>query len=166
MEEFQYKFYLDEGIYNFRNGNYKTGIDLINKSIELNPDFSVSYFYRGACYQALECNDKAILDYTKTIELDNKMIDAYYNRAKIVLSTKNIDELQIQNAISDLNYTLEIDPLFQDSLFALGAAYKKLEQYEKAIEILQKLVEINPEHIYGKALLKLIFSKYMKNKCL
>ncbi|MBQ7409619.1 MAG: hypothetical protein IJV03_03570, partial [Alphaproteobacteria bacterium] len=72
------------------------------KSIEMKNDFAVSYFYRGACYHSLEEYDEAMMDYTKAISLDNKMTDAYYNRAKIILTRKDIDNPKIENAIKDL----------------------------------------------------------------
>ena len=158
-----YKTYLDEGISDINNGSYSQAIEKIDKSIELKNDWEISYFYRAAANQALQRYDEAMLDYTKAIQLNNKMTDAYYNRANIILSRKDIENPNITNAIEDLEKALELDEKFVDALFAMAAAYKKLGQYHKALEYLEKLLEIEPDAIYAKAFKKLILEKYIVN---
>lgn len=156
-----YKYYLDKGIFNFQTGNFQSAIEDFTESLKLNKDFGITYFYRGAAYHSLEEYDEAMLDYTKAISLDDKMTDAYYNRAKIILSRKDIENPDIQKAVKDLEKALELDGNFADALYAMAAAYKKLEDYHKALEYLEKLLRVSPEHIYGKALKKLILQKYI-----
>ena len=76
-EKFQYKFYLDEAIDDFYKGKFDDAILKLDKSIQIKNDFEVSYFYRAACYQAREKWDMAMLDYTKAMQLNSKMTDAY-----------------------------------------------------------------------------------------
>ena len=156
-----YKFYLDNGVVDFRRGKFESAIEHITKSIEMKNDFAVAYFYRGACYHSLEEYDEAMMDYTKAISLDPNMTDAYYNRAKIILTRKDIDNPKFGNAIKDLEKAIELDPQFQDALYAMAAAYKKIEDYHKALEYLEKLLQVEPQHIYGRALKKLILQKYI-----
>ncbi len=156
-----YKFYLDNGIVDFGRGKFESAIEYITKSIEMKDDFSVAYFYRGACYHSLEEYDEAMMDYSKAIKLDPKMTDAYYNRAKIILTRKDIQAPKIENAIKDLEKAIELDPNFQDALYAIAAAYKKLGDYHKTLEYIEKLLQVEPDHIYGKALKKLILQKYI-----
>ena len=84
-----YKTYLDNGIYNIHDGKFFDAVENITKSISLKNDWEISYFYRAVAYQALEKFNEAILDYTKAIQINEKMTDAYYNRAKILLSRKD-----------------------------------------------------------------------------
>lgn len=156
-----YKVHLDEGIADFYNGNFQSAVEKFDKAIYADNSISISYFYRGASYQALENYDEAILDYTKAISLDSKMTDAYYNRAKILLSRKDIENPDIKRAISDLEIALELDNKFVDALYAMAAAYKKIGEYHKALEYLEKLLQISPEHVYARALKKLILQKYI-----
>lgn len=156
-----YKYYLDNGIYNFQDGKYEDAIENINKSLGLKNDWAIPYFYRGAVYDAMEKYDEAMLDYTKALSIDDKMTDAYYNRAKIILSRKDIENPNIQNAINDLEKALELDEKFVDALFAMAAAYKKLGDYHKALSYLEKLLEIEPDAVHAKALKKLILQKYI-----
>lgn len=161
MEKFQYKYYLDEGIYDFQDGKYEDAIEKINKSIKIKDDFEISYFYRAACYQALEKWDEAMLDYTRAIQLNDKLTDAYYNRARIILSRKDIENPKIENAVSDLEIALKLDDKFIDALYAMAAAKKKQGKYEEALTFLNRLLEICPDAINAKALKKLIETKYL-----
>ena len=90
-----YKEYLDNGIYDFQCGKYQDAIEKFNQSLELKKDWEIPYFYRGAANQALENFDEAILDYTKALEYNDRMTDAYYNRAKILLSRKDIELIRL-----------------------------------------------------------------------
>lgn len=156
-----YKYYLDNGIFDIQNGRFQQGIENINKSLELKSDWEIPYFYRAVAYQALENFDEAILDYTKTIQLNEKMTDAYYNRAKILLSRKDIENPDICRAVSDLEKALELDPNFLEALYAMAAAQKKLENYNDALVYLDRLLELEPEAVHARALKKLLLTKYL-----
>ncbi len=163
-EKIQYKYYLDEGIALINEGKFEEAIEKINKSIEIKRDFEISYFYRAVAYQYLERWDEAMLDYTEAIKLNDKMTDAYYNRARIILTRKDIKNPKIENAISDLEIALKLDSKFIDALYAMAAAKKKVGEYEDAIKYLDELIEIEPDAINAKALKKLILTKYLKKE--
>lgn len=156
-----YKYYLDNGIFDIQNGRFQSGIDNINKSLELKSDWEIPYFYRAVAYQALEDFDEAILDYTKALQLNDKMTDAYYNRAKILLSRKDIENPDINRAAADLEKALELDSNFVEALYAMAAAQKKLENYSTALSYLDRLLEIEPEAVHARALKKLLLTKYV-----
>lgn len=156
-----YKDFLDNGIYDFQCGKYQDALEKITQSIELKNDWEISYFYRAATNQALENYDEAILDYTKALELNEKMTDAYYNRAKILLSRKDIENPDINRAIKDLEKALELDPNFADAMYALAAAQKKIGNYQESLKNLDKVIELKPDFVYARALKKLIENKYI-----
>ncbi len=156
-----YKELLDSGIDDIRNGKFEDAIEKITQAIELKRDWEIPFFYRAVAYQALERFDEALLDYTKSIQLYPKMTDAYYNRAYINLTRKDIPNPDIEKAVADLEKALELDPNFIDALFAMAAAQKKLENYHAALEYLEKLLQLVPDAINAKALKKLILQKYI-----
>lgn len=156
-----YKKYTDDGIELVYKGEFEKAIENFTKSIELKNDWEIPYFYRAVSYQALEEFDNAMIDYSKALSINDRMTDAYYNKAKITLSRKDIPNPNINKAIEDLNKALELDEKFVDALFAMAAAYKKLEDYHKSLEYLEKLLEIEPQAVHAKALKKLILTKYM-----
>ena len=98
------------------------------------------YFFRGAAYQALEDFDEAMMDYTKALSIDDKMTDAYYNRAKIILSRKDIDNLNIEKAVKRLRKALELDCKFLWKHCMRWLLHrKKVGKYHKALEYLERL---------------------------
>ena len=157
-----YKYYLDNGIFDIQNGRFQNGIENINKSLELKNDWEIPYFYRAVAFQALENFDEAILDYTKALQLNEKMIDAYYNRAKILMSRKDIENPDLTRAINDLEKALEFDPNFVEALYAMAAAQKKIGDFTNALAYLDRLLEIEPEAVHARALKKLLLTKYVK----
>lgn len=157
-----YKEYIDEGIYNIQIGNFELAIEKITKSIDLKNDWEISYFYRGVANQALEYYDDAMLDYTKAIQINEKMTDAYYNRARIILTRRDIENPNYHNAVSDLEKALEQDEKFIDALYAMAVAHKNLGDYQESLIYLDKLLEIEPQAINAKALKALLIRKYIK----
>jgi len=156
-----YKKYLDDGIYELNCGKASDAIEFFNKSIELKNDWEIPYFYRAVAYHSMDKLDEAMLDYTKSILLNEKMTDAYYNRAKIILTRRDIENPDIESAIKDLEKALDLDSKFLDALYAIAAAHKKLGNYQLAIDYLDRLLEIEPDAINAKALKKLLIKKYL-----
>ncbi len=155
-----YKTLLDDGIFDIRNGRFNDAINKINQSIELKRDWEIPYFYRAVASQALEKFDDAMLDYTKAIQLNPRMTDAYYNRAYINLTRKDINP-DLQKTAEDLEKALEFDPKFIDALYAMAALQKRLENYHAALEYLEKLLQLEPDAVNARALKKLILQKYI-----
>jgi len=167
MSENDYKFHLDNGIFDIEDGKYESAIEHIDKSLKIKDDWEIPYFYRAVAHHAMENFDEAMLDYTKALQLNDKMTDAYYNRAKITLSRKDIEnpdilENALKAAVCDLEKALELDDKFVDALFAMACAQKKLENYQKAIEYLDRVIELEPQAVNAKALKKLIVQKYLQ----
>ena len=156
-----YKDYLDEGIVDIRNGNFEAAIEKIDCALEIKRDWEIPYFYRAVAHQAIEQFNEAILDYTKALQINPKMTDAYYNRAYINLTRKDIEIADYAKIVQDLEKALELDPKFIDALFAMAAVQKKLENYHKCLEYLEQLLQIEPEAINARALKKLILQKYI-----
>lgn len=156
-----YKQYLDEGIFHIQNGKFEDGIEKINQSLEIKRDWEIPYFYRAVAYQAMEKFDDAMLDYTKAIQINSRMTDAYYNRAYINLTRKDIANADLQKTAADLEKALELDPKFIDALYAMAAVQKKLENYHCALEYLEKLLQLEPDAVNARALKKLILQKYI-----
>ena len=157
-----YKTLLDNGIYDINDGRFLDAIEKISESIKLKNDWEIPFFYRAVAHQALENFDEAMLDYTKAVQLNEKMTDAYYNRAKIILSRKDIQNPDVNAAVKDLEKALQLDEKFLDALYAMAAAHKKLGNYETALAYLNRLLEIEPEAINARAFKKLLLQKYIK----
>lgn len=160
-EFYNYKYYFHLGINEMENSNSNEAMTAFNKSVELNPDFAPVYMYIGI----LELNKgnytNAFDYYTKSINRDASIIDAYFNRAQIVFATKTEDILLLKSAIADLDKAVELDPKFIEAYYSRAVIYKNIKEYEKALESLEKILEIDEQAVNAKALKKLIETKYL-----
>ena len=72
-----------------------------------------------------------------------------------------VNSKNLENAVADLEKAIELDDKFVSALFAMGAAQKKLGNYNKSLEYLDRVLAIEPDAIMAKALKKLILQKYL-----
>lgn len=162
MSEHDYKFYLDKGISETNEGKFDEAMHSLNRAIALNPDSAMPYFSLAIVFHNLNELEPAYENYTKAIELNHKMIDAYYNRAQVLLLDKNADNEKLKSALKDLDKAVELDPKFVDALYYKAVVQMKLEDYKGSVETLDKVLAIDPQAVYSRALKKLILQKYLK----
>ena len=161
MTEQDYKFYLNEGIELTNQSKFEDALESLNKAIELNPSNALSYFSKAIAYHNLGQFRAAYENYGKAILLDKKMIDAYYNRAHAILGLEDATEEELKEALSNLETATGLDPKFIDAHYYSAVVKKKLGLYESAIVSLNKVLDLQPESPYSKALKKLILTKYL-----
>ena len=82
---FSAKFYLSMGIQEINKGNMLEGIKNIEESLKYNDKSDIAYFYKAVAYHNLKNIDLAYENYTKAIELNKKMVDAYFNRGQLII---------------------------------------------------------------------------------
>lgn len=155
-KDFSEKFYLSLGITDINQGNFCDGVRSLNEVLKFNDKSALAYFYLGIAYHNLGNADKAFDNYTKAIECDKNMIDAYYNRGQLLLKTDK------KHALDDFVSAVALDSEFIDAYFAIAVIQKDLGQYENAIKNLDKVIELEPHAVNAKALKKLIQQKYIK----
>lgn len=160
-DEKDYKYYTNTGIDLTNQRKFDEALEALDKAVELNPDYALAYFSKGIVYHNLNQLQASYENYSKAIELDAGMIDAYYNRAQAILAYENADESELRQALNDLEKAIELDSKFVDALYYAATIKKKLEDYKGAIEYLDRVLEIEPQALYSKALKKLILQKYI-----
>lgn len=161
MAEQDYKFYLNEGIEKTNQGKFEEAIEVIEKAQNLNPQNALTYFSKAIAYHNLNELRAAYENYDKALKLDNKMIDAYYNKAQAILAFEDKTESEYKEALSLLEKATELDEKFIDAHYYSAVVKKQLGDYESAIESLDKVLEIEPKAPYSRALKKLIQQKYL-----
>ena len=109
---------------------------------------ATEHFNRGIQWLNEGEPDKAIPEFTKAIELDPKMADAYYQRgAKTIEVGGDVDA-----AIRDLSKAIELDARQTDALATRGQAYEGRKEYDKAIADFSKYIALDPREQNGSAL--------------
>ena len=155
-------FYTNSGIDKTNKGDFKGAIEDFDKSLELKPDWALTYFSKAIAFHNLRRLEDAYENYTRAVECDDKMIDAYYNRAHVMLLDNKSDEDVLKKALSDLEKSYELDNKFIDAMYYAAVVKMKLKDYNGAVEVLDKVLEIEPDAIHSRALKKLILNKYLK----
>ena len=174
-------------------GDKRLAGELLNKIYLLNPqDYFLENFY-GA-YLALDSNkvDLALEKFKKSIELNRKFSEPYYNLARIYFDKDNYIECEffLKNAISLDIYNLHYKNLlgqtyiklkkYDEAIYLfniilkdwmdnaeiyyyLGFAYKSKEEYEKAIFFLDKSISLGINFAQAYIYLSVCYEKTQSN---
>jgi len=129
-----------------QNKEYIEAIKILDKIIELNPDFLGAYINRGADYSALVQYKKAIKSFTQVIKIDSTNSLAYFNLAN---NLKRLNEIKKSIKYYDLALfhnkkgykVLNIERKqglyfvpFNEIYYERGLANYDLKQYNDAIQ--------------------------------
>lgn len=121
---------------------WNNGVTLWTDVIEKYPtENAIPYITRGIAYGNLGQWKKAVTDYSKAIEIDPKITDAYSNRG---IAYGNMG--QFENAIADFTRAIGIDLKFARAYSNRGLAYAELRMWDKAIADYSKAIEFNPKY--------------------
>lgn len=156
-----YKYYLEKGITETNEGKFDEALHSLSRAVGLKPDDSVCYFSLAIVYHSMKELASAYANYSKAIEFNPKMIDAYFNRAQVILADKDSDEEKLKSALEDFQKSAELDNKFVDAYYYSAVVQKKLGDYKGALENLDKVLALEPNAVYSKALKKLILQKYI-----
>lgn len=156
-----YMYFFNLGIQEMNLNNSNEAMAAFNKSIELNSKFASAYMFIGILEFHKEHYDKAREYYTKAIDIDLNLVDAYFNRAQIVFATKTENKKELETALNDLKKAVELDTKFIDAYYSMAVIYKNLEDYKLSIDALDKILEIDEQSINARALKKLLLKKYL-----
>ena len=161
MEDFNAEYYTNSGIDKTNKGEYISALEDFNKSIKIRPNWELTYFSKGIVFHKLNRLEEAYENYTKAIEINKKMTDAYYNRAQTILAAENNTAEDLKKALTDLEEAVKLDNKFIDAMYYSAVVKMKLNDYQGAIDLLDKIIKIEPNAIHSRALKKLIIKKYL-----
>jgi tetratricopeptide (TPR) repeat protein len=132
------------GLLKLGSGDYQTAVERFEQMLE-EDDLSTFvrrsdlYFNLGYSYDELGEYKRAIENYDKVIEINQRDVSAYNNRGIVY---KHIGDYV--RAIEDFDKALEINPQDLNAYTNRGSVYYDLRDYYRAIEDFGKAIEINP----------------------
>ena len=154
-----------------RQGFYKPAIEMLYKALSIENNNVEILSQLGELYYLLENNQRAINYIEKTLEIDPLHIDCLklmktiymaeekYDEAlkavnkiyEINPTTENLlDKIVVLNKLNDFEAIKEIENLnvdFDDAIYYnLAQAHYKNQDFKRAIELLEKALERNPEN--------------------
>jgi tetratricopeptide (TPR) repeat protein len=117
----------------FNEGNIAEADSVLNKALEVNPEFEPALMYLGNIARSHGDGDKAIMFYDRVISINRKYFAAYVEKAKI------LGETDKQEARKLLRSCLMINPRFKPAIIALADSYREsdpdiAEKYDRLAE--------------------------------
>jgi tetratricopeptide (TPR) repeat protein len=100
----------------------------------------LAHFKLGSLFYHRNILTEAIINYQRTLDLNNDFISAYVQLGKCYIKQENYDK-----AIAAFEKGLEIKNDFPDLLNGLGVALTFAKQYDKAAKVLQHTLSIKPD---------------------
>ncbi len=122
---------------------YVEDLKFLNKGLSYFPEDPYLYSFRGNLYMKFREFDKAIDDFTISINLtdnDTLKVEALSNRA-----AAKINKRDFEGGYNDLIEAYNIDPVNVPVLSNLGAVCDEIGKDEETLEYLKKAIEIDPD---------------------
>ena len=127
------------------NRDYEGAKSDLQLAIKYNPDSFLPHFSIGLLYSELEDHSKAIIYFTKAVELNkdfpptyNLLVSSYSKR-----SLQRIDSRDFSGAIEDINEALKIKPNVGTLYILRAISQNNITNYSDAINDYEKAFSIN-----------------------
>jgi len=79
--------------------------------------------------------------------------DSYYS------ALDHYAEGRLPEAISDYNLAISRDPTFLDAMHGLARAYQDNEELDKAVEVANRIVELDPDDVLAHTSLSILYQR-------
>lgn len=135
--------WFQKGLMLFKDQQYNEAIEAFSTAIELIPQDSEAYNYRGLARTFLADYDGAVVDYTMAVQIRPDYAEAFNNRGFAYIKKGNLKQ-----ALDDFSRAIELKPDLLDAYNSKAwiLATSSLEAYRnsaQALALAQKAVEIN-----------------------
>ena len=123
-----------------KSKDYDREIGELDELIRQDRENGELYYSRGCLYERKGDLNKAKKDFTKSIDINNRVTDAYYNRGLVFVRTK-----KYALAIKDFDKAIELDSQAVDAYCNRGTANYQMGNSDLAIRDYNEGLKINPE---------------------
>lgn len=114
-------------------------ISEFQKSIEINPDFLISYYEMGTVYKSIGDFDNAAKLFKKSLQMKPDFAVAQYDFGSILFQRKDY-----ATAVDYFIKATQNNPKLGNAFLAAGACYRNLYDYKNAIVYFEKALEFAP----------------------
>jgi tetratricopeptide (TPR) repeat protein len=145
----------DEAVEQMTKGNYDTALELLDQSLEEDPNHIQANYHRGICLAEKRRFDEAIAAFDKTTMLEPKEANAYYNKGKILRYA-----LRWEEALLALDKAIE----HETNLKETNRANVWLLRAESLYELYLDKFHENPEEAGSPSEAIAAFKTYLKER--
>ena len=125
----------------YKKKDFSLALNLCNELIENEKNFPFLFNLNGLIYLNLEKWDNALLAFKKTLEIDNKFIEAHNNLGVTYSHLGKYDK-----AIESYNKAINLNNSYANAYNNLGTYYDDFGNYSEAIKNYDKALKSNPKH--------------------
>ncbi|MBF0194732.1 MAG: tetratricopeptide repeat protein [Magnetococcales bacterium] len=130
-----------QAIEHFNRGCYAEADKLCTAIIQVAPNHIDAINALGAIAQKVNCNDLAVEQFQKAINIDNSSATLYYNLGVALYSLGRVEEVATAQ-----KKAISIKPDYAEAYSSLGNALKELGEFDEAVLCLQKALSIKPDY--------------------
>ena len=147
---------IDSDFYSFE-GKYKKSIEKLEESLRSSPDSAYLHYMLAERYAEAQAWDAATAELKTVLHLN-----ARWARAEKLLG--QIDQLQDKHteAIGLFEDVIRQNPEQEEAYLYLSQCYVNKKNYQKALEVLKRLVGVEPESVNAYYYIGSIQSSYLK----
>lgn len=126
-----------------QKGDLNKALEQLTKALELGPESVATLLVRAGIYYELKKTDEALEDIEQAIRVQPQLVQPHLMKAEIYAATDRLDQ-----AIAQLERLVQLAPGNVPLLNRLGNFYLMARRPRKSIEVLNQVIEHDPEN-YG-----------------
>jgi len=131
---------------------YIKSIDLLTRSVSINPNDFHTYILLGYSYRGSDEIESSIASFKKSISIKSENEEAYLQLGNLYFANQDSAAIQYYKTAIDIN------PSSRDAYYNLGLLYHTLLMYSESQDAYHKIVDLEIEDgIYEKAIYNLGF---------
>jgi protein O-mannosyl-transferase len=131
--------YNSRGMARYKVGDYPTALRDFHRATDLDPNFTLSYYYQGVIKSLTKDYQGAVVDLNRAVQLSSGLAPAYGERGKAKL------ELGDPNgALADLTQAVTMDNYYVDAFLNRGRAYHRAGRYREAVADFDRVIQLDP----------------------
>ncbi len=156
-----YEYYLRGISYPQSNEGHRMAVEMLQKSIELDPQYAPSYAHLGFHRRLLEQHGRIVPTelnneeyyYQKALELNPVQLEALGNLSALYVETNRTED-----ALLIARKMLEIDPNDANSHFSLGYIYRYTGMLDEALDAMEMALKISPNNTRFRSIISTYYS--------
>jgi tetratricopeptide (TPR) repeat protein len=123
----------------FQKGNLEVGIEIIARSLRINPNQPTAWNNQGNALRELKRLDEALVCCDRAVALKPDFALAYLNRGFVLHELKRLDD-----ALASLDRAIALQPDYADAFLNRGNVLRDLGQLDEALDSLDRAISLNP----------------------
>ena len=118
---------------NFEREKFNDAAEDFAIALKAEPELKEALFDLALAQEKIPNLDDAIKTYDELLNVDDKFVDAWYNRGRLKLAKNDF-----KGAIKDFEASLAIETINADAYNDIAIAYFRQKKYEEAWDYIQK----------------------------